>query len=56
MNTGRAQFETLAAKARAHAAEKEVEDKKVKDTDNDSAANFNEFVSFLLEKVDDPSE
>jgi ABC-type multidrug transport system fused ATPase/permease subunit len=56
MNTGRAQFEALAAKARAHAAEKEVEDKKVKDTDNDSAANFNEFVSFLLEKVDDPSE
>jgi hypothetical protein len=46
MNTGRAQFEALAAKARAHAAENEVEDK---NSDNNSDANFNEFVLFLKE-------
>ncbi len=47
MNTGRAQFEALATMTRAHAAENEVKDK---NTGNDSDANFNEFMSFVLKK------
>jgi len=57
MNTGRAQFEALAAKARAHAAENEVKNEvEDKDSDNDSDANFNEFVSFIREKEGSSSE
>jgi ABC-type multidrug transport system ATPase subunit len=54
MNTGRAQFEVLFAKARAHAAENEVNNgqivEKDNDNNNDSDANLNEFLSFLSEK------
>jgi hypothetical protein len=54
LNTGRAQFEVLFAKARAHAAENEVNNgqivEKDNDNNNDSDANLNEFLSFLSEK------
>jgi ABC-type multidrug transport system fused ATPase/permease subunit len=56
MNTGRAQFDVLFAKARAHAAENEVSNgqivEKDNDNNNDSDANLNEFLSFLSEKED----
>ena len=54
MNTGRAQFKVLFAKARAHASENEVNNGQIveKDSDNDSVANFDEFLLFLSEKED----